>query len=84
MILEAAHAGLPVIAARVGGIPELIEHQETGLLIPPNDPEKLSGALQVLIEDIELRKKLGDALRKKLAPHLSLSKMLERTFALYE
>jgi glycosyltransferase involved in cell wall biosynthesis len=51
VLLEAGAAGLPVIAARVGGIPELMEHERTGLLIPPDDAEALAAAIRRLITD---------------------------------
>ena len=52
--------GKAVIATNVGGIPDVIKDHETGLLIPPNDPAKLSAALIELIENPALRKKLGE------------------------
>ena len=51
VLLEAGAAGLPVVATRVGGIPELIEHGKTGLLVPPDDPVKLERAIRLLLTD---------------------------------
>jgi colanic acid/amylovoran biosynthesis glycosyltransferase len=53
-------SGLPVIATRHAGIPVVITHNETGLLIPENDVEALSDAIIQLAEDVNLRKKIGN------------------------
>ncbi len=63
--LEAMATGLPVIAARAGGIPEIVSHGVTGLLVPPADPGALAEALRALLRDQPLRRQFGDAgLRK--------------------
>jgi len=59
-ILEAMAAGLPVIASKVGGIPEVVRDGETGLLVPPNDHKALAEAILTLKRDGELRKKLAE------------------------
>ncbi|MCK9220022.1 MAG: glycosyltransferase [Bacteroidales bacterium] len=59
-IMEAMASGLPVIATRHAGIPVVITHNETGLLIPENDVEALSDAIIQLAEDVNLRKKIGN------------------------
>lgn len=64
VVLEAMSYGLPVIATTVGGIPELIEHEVTGLLIPPHDPAALALAIERLSGDPELRVLLGSAARR--------------------
>lgn len=58
-IVEAMLAGLPVVASRVGGVPESVQHGETGLLVPKDDPEGLAADLQRLIDDPELRVHMG-------------------------
>jgi glycosyltransferase involved in cell wall biosynthesis len=60
-VLEAMAAGLPVVASRVGGVPELVAEGETGLLVAPSDAHDLAGALGRLIGDRELRRRLGAA-----------------------
>jgi len=60
-ILEAMAEGLPVVAARVGGNPELIDDGRTGILVPPDAPEALGVAIRRLVEAAELRQYLGDA-----------------------
>lgn len=59
VLLEAGAAGLPVIATQVGGIPELIEHERTGLLIAPDSVEELVLAVRRLIDDPSLARELG-------------------------
>ena len=67
-LLEAMSWGLPVITTPVGGIPEVITHNETGFLVNPGDVQQLAEALQSLIENKSLRLKLGSAARQRVAP----------------
>jgi glycosyltransferase involved in cell wall biosynthesis len=59
--LEAAAAGLPVVAAAHGGLPEIIRHEETGLLVEPNDPAALAAALRRLADDRDAAAAMGAA-----------------------
>ncbi len=63
-VLEAMLLGLPVVASEVGGIPELIRHGETGILVPPGDGQALERALAKLAGDPVLRRAMGDAARR--------------------
>jgi glycogen(starch) synthase len=65
-LLEGMASGLPVIATRVGGTPELVVEEENGLLIPPNDPQRLAAALDRLAETPQLRLRLGRNNRRKI------------------
>ncbi|MDQ6670697.1 MAG: glycosyltransferase family 4 protein [Chloroflexota bacterium] len=67
VVLEAMAAGRPVIASRIGGLPELVVDGETGLLVPPGDVAELASALQRLLADSELRTRLGQAARQRSA-----------------
>jgi glycosyltransferase involved in cell wall biosynthesis len=58
--------GLPVVASRIAGIPELIEHERSGLLVPPNDIAALAGALERLAADPVLCARLGQAARETI------------------
>ena len=60
-LIEAMAAGLPVIASRVGGIPAVISHERTGLLVPPRDADALAEALRRLLDRPEWAKQLGVA-----------------------
>jgi glycosyltransferase involved in cell wall biosynthesis len=59
VILEAMTHGLPVIGSGIGGIPDLIEHGKTGLLVPPNDPAGLAGYALQLLEDRQMCSTMG-------------------------
>lgn len=82
--LEAGFTGLPVIATSVGGIPEIIENNVNGILVEKESPEALLSALIKLFGNADLRKKLGENLKKKIETEFSLNKMLRDTFELYK
>jgi glycosyltransferase involved in cell wall biosynthesis len=75
--------GLPVIATRVGGIPELIRHGENGILVPPQDVSALSQAMVRLIQDNEWCRLLGSNARKKALSSFSLEEMTARIEKIY-
>ena len=56
---EAMSFGLPIVAADAGGIPELVEHEDNGLLVPPNDATALAAAIDRLSSNADLRERLG-------------------------
>jgi glycosyltransferase involved in cell wall biosynthesis len=57
--------GLPVVASDVGGIPSLVVHDETGLLVPPGDVDRLAAALDTLVGSPMLRQRFGEAGRRR-------------------
>jgi glycosyltransferase involved in cell wall biosynthesis len=73
VLMEAQSQGLPCIATRVSAIPELIEHQATGLLVPPGDPAALAAALAQLIRDPRARSDLGAAGCRRVRADFSLT-----------
>ncbi len=82
-ILEAMETGLPVVATSVGGIPELVKNDVTGLLVPPQNPDKLASAICRLLADGALRERMGIAAKLRAIREFSASAMQRRTAALY-
>jgi glycosyltransferase involved in cell wall biosynthesis len=80
--VEAMAAGLPVVATRVGGLPDVVQDGLTGLVIPPRDPEALAAALTRLLDDEALRARMGQAGLAR-AEEYSDKVMFERLEALY-
>jgi glycosyltransferase involved in cell wall biosynthesis len=64
VFMEAMATGRPVVSCAVSGIPELVRDGETGLIVPPDDPAVLAGALERLAGDAALRARLGAAARR--------------------
>ena len=71
VFLEAAAAGLPVVAGRSGAVPEVVENGVTGLLVEPGDPNTVADAIGVLLKDEELRKRMARAARSRARTHFS-------------
>ena len=72
-LMEGMACGLPVVASRISGIPELVEDGCSGLLIPPRDAQALAQALARLLEDPRLRYEMGKAGRKKVCEEFDLA-----------
>jgi glycosyltransferase involved in cell wall biosynthesis len=82
-LLEAMAAGKPVVAARTGGIPEVVADGETGILVPREDPEALRGALLRLAADPALRARMGAAGKDRAEREFSVSRLVQSYEALY-
>lgn len=80
---EAGLAEVAVIGSHVGGIPDIITHQKTGLLVPPDDTKRLVTALTTLLDNPELRRNLATNLKETLTPR-TVERMTQATAALYE
>ncbi len=83
VIFEAMAAGLPVVASRVGGIPELVTDGETGHLVRPGDPEALALALLDLLDHPDRVAAFGRAGRTRIARDYSFDRMVEQFERLY-
>ncbi len=81
--LEAMACGTAVVASAVGGIPEVVSDGETGLLVPPDDPGALAGALNVLIADPARATALGRAGRERAVAEFGWQAVAAQTVALY-
>ena len=83
-VLEAMAVGLPVVASAVGGLPEVVDHGTTGLLVPPEDPEALARALASLLTDPCTARRMGAAGRNRVAGRFTKTDMAQRMTAIYE
>ncbi|RMG37270.1 MAG: glycosyltransferase family 1 protein [Gammaproteobacteria bacterium] len=81
--LESMACGLPLVGTRVGGIPALIAEGETGLLVPPGDPEALAQALRELVVDPERRQTMGQWARERAETEFSWRQIAGRTLGVY-
>ncbi|XIA67823.1 glycosyltransferase family 4 protein [Bradyrhizobium sp. TZ2] len=82
-ILEAMAHAKPVVASRIGGIPELIRDGETGLLFEPNDSQQLSNCIRTLLRDSDLRRKFGWQARRIAETEYSLERHGAALLSLY-
>ena len=84
-ILEAMAAGLPIVATKVGGIPELVKHGENGLLVAPANPELLAQAIERMVKNPEESERMGRRGRKRMEVQFTLDrKILETERLCYE
>ena len=84
VIKEAFYLKVPVIATNVGGNPELVVHQETGILVPPEDPEKLTIAINNLLDNEEARRNFANNAFEFINKNFSWDVLLEKYTNLYE
>ena len=82
--LEAAAAGLPVVASRQGGVAEVVEDGTSGSLVPPGDAAALAAALRALADDSAQRERMGRAGARLVAERFGLERMLEELQAVYD
>jgi glycosyltransferase involved in cell wall biosynthesis len=83
-LAEAARAGLPVVATRVGGIPEVVEEGVTGFLVPPRDPDALAERILALADDPALARRMGQAGRARVEALFTAERMAERYKQVYK
>lgn len=82
-LLQAAAAGVPIIASRAGGMPEAVRDGENGLLVAPGDIDALRGALRRLVGDVALRERLGRGGPALIAREFSIDAMVDGNLAVY-
>lgn len=75
--IQSMACGVPVVSTYCGGIPEYVKHNETGILVPERDVDSLAGAITKLLEENELRKKLGKNARKYAVENFDAKKNIE-------
>ncbi len=83
VVREAMAHGRPVVATAVGGLLDAVEDEVTGILVPPGDAGALRSALERLLADAALRRRLGDAAREKVREELSWEAAVEATIEAY-
>lgn len=81
---EAMMRGTAVVASDTGGLPEIVDHEQTGLLVPPRDVNALTSALVRILADGSLAEEMGRAGRDRALTHLSLSACVDKFLMLYE
>lgn len=83
-MMEAMATGLPVVGTRVGGVPDLILHGESGYLVDRADINAISSAVRGLLQDDDLRRRMGHASRERIVQRFSLADSLQKTCELLQ
>lgn len=83
-VAEAMASALPVVSTTVGGIPELVEDGQTGVLVPPNDPVSLARAINALLDDPERMRAMGARGRERVKEYFTWDKVAERVLGFYQ
>jgi len=83
-LLESMVRGIPVVATRVGGIPELVREGIDGILVESGSPDQLATAMLELLDKPQLRQRMGDAARNRVLNRFSVKGMIIQTEDLYE
>ena len=83
-ILEALAVGLPVVATNVGGIPDSVRHEETGLLVEQDDTEAIARAMVRMMDEESLRQRLGENARRMVDTEFTEDRLVEKTLDFYQ
>jgi glycosyltransferase involved in cell wall biosynthesis len=83
-LLDAMACGKPIVATTAGGIPEVVRDGETGLLVPPRDPDAMARAIVRLLQDTQLRRTMGEAGLALVRATFSAERMVQETLRVYE
>jgi glycosyltransferase involved in cell wall biosynthesis len=81
--MEAMASGLPVLATNISGIPELVDHEVTGILVPPGSTEAMADALERLGRSAALRQRMGQAGRNKVLQSFDLTANSRKLLEMY-
>lgn len=84
VLFEAMAANLPIVASEVGGVPEILQHEKTGVLIPPADPSKLVDACLRLLRDNELSSRISASACKMVKERFDIKKQIQSLVDLYD
>jgi len=84
VLLEAMAMEIPVVASRVGGIPDLVKHRLNGLLVKPGDVAELANALEQILSDSVLSSKMGKEGRKRIQEQFSSDIMVQSIDKVYQ
>jgi glycosyltransferase involved in cell wall biosynthesis len=83
VLMESMAMGVPVVATNISGIPELVENEKTGLLVPPADPDKLAGAMLRLLTDAQLRNQVAAAGRQRVVKDFDNRRLVQDLAGIY-
>jgi glycosyltransferase involved in cell wall biosynthesis len=83
VLLEAMSYGVPVVASDIGGITDIVEHEKSGLLVPPGDATQLARALERLMRDPALASRLGSAGRERVRSAFGWMEIMAKWDAVY-
>jgi glycosyltransferase involved in cell wall biosynthesis len=82
--MEYMEAGLPVVATRVGGVPDIVVDGETGIIVPPRDPAAVAREVGRLLEHADEARRMGEAGRSRRRAEFDLAVTVRRVEELYE
>jgi glycosyltransferase involved in cell wall biosynthesis len=84
VLMESMAMGVPVVATHISGIPELVENEKTGLLVPSGDPDELAGAMQRMLTDAQLRNRVVHAGRQRVVGDFDNRRLIEDLAQVYQ
>ena len=84
IVLESMFAGRPIVATKVGGIPEAIKHRETGMLVAPRNSHALAKAILEFLNDPEKRKEMGEKGRQRALKYFNVERMVKEYESIYD
>ena len=84
VLIEAMELGLPIIASDVGGIPDVVVNNESGILVPEKDPVALADAIKRIESDPQYTESLLEGARNRIAEHFTWDNITRRQIEIYE